>query len=414
MDPFLYSLFVLFAGFFMFFQKRPFSLASLMYVGVLLYGMPLFFGETEFVTSYLQSMTYLEPLNETLYYSHIIILLFSVLISIKINHTSTKPLVFSDFLSLKVLVVFQVIYTCMFLIDVGPGPILGRDKDYLVANASVFYFFASYSSIILLNWLILKREISNWPYAVFPSLFLLIDLYVGYRTNFFLGICSFIISYGFHFKEIRFGQRLLLVVGAFSFAMFAFIYKAIVYSIEVGGIDNLQFITPTTFKGSEPFIVMGSFNEIINQNISVPAEFNFSLLFQYIPLGEAILGVEKFSFNSLLQNQLFPETEWGIASTGLGSLYISGGFWAIILYGLFLFFLSYVIYKQKSAMIAALLISFSPYVFFYFYRNDWFHGIGVFKLMIFSLIPYFAFCFSRESLEIFRKILRGESVWGVQ
>jgi hypothetical protein len=405
-----YGLALLFTFYFVFFQKRLISFGSLFFAGIVLYGSPLLLGRIQFVESYRYALDYNEPIAPLVYVLFISLLCVCIVMLFIENHMEYIKPHLLDKTELYVLSFFQLLFLFIHFAHVGVAPIVTADKDFLVKHASVFYFFSSFLASLLIILYCLHPDKKRAPFLVFPVVSLIIDLYTGYRTNFFLTFCAVILAGTFQLTRLRVTQRLAVVFAGFSVVFLAFIYKAIYYSVQVGGISNLQFVTPTTFVGSEPFVIMGNLNEIFLQSYVMSSEEKVQALVQFVPLSKSFLGFDDFSMNKFLQTQVFMKTEWGIASSGLGSLYAYCGLIGVITYGLFLLMFVSFFYNLHSCLSKAIALFWAPYILFYFHRNDWFYAIGVLKLLLVALLPLLMFKAFLKVLEFIKKINADKSL----
>lgn len=392
-------------------------MSSLYFIGLVLYGMPLFLGKVSFVESYLHNIYYDEPIPAEIYIYFICGLSISLFLLTLQNRFPIKKIQISNAeygWLLKFLVVLQLMYFLFYLKDFSISALLAGDKSYFVKNSSVFYFFCSYCScLVILMGLAAKKK----PYLfTLPSVFFLIlDLFVGYRTNVFLLLCSIFLLNGLDDRPLKFFDRLKFAGIGLFIVLCAFVFKAIYYSISVGGLENIQFFTDTTFVGSEPFVILGNFLELKIQNFSHLSGEVVGSIIQYLPFSTSILNIEQISLNPFLQGQIFPKTEWGIASTGIGSLYFSFGFLGLVLYFFILASFQFLTHWSQSIETRLSLLLLAPYFFFYFHRNDWHAPFGTLKLFLISLMPLFATKLLRQLFLQFKlvsvqKAQRGQSI----
>jgi hypothetical protein len=187
-------------------------------------------------------------------------------------------------------------------------------------------------------------------------------------------------------------DRLRIFFNGLFVLISAFIYKPIYYGLQIGGfarmIENFQDIDVMfIFTESESSAQIGIINEIIKSNVSIPVTEILGQVFQFLPFYESLFGFSKYSTNTFIQNNLFPETEWGLASSSFGSLWLLGQWFAIII---FLFFnMLFCIWKPHKHVSSIIYFFMAPYVVFYMHRNDWYASIGTLKLAFIVLLLAF-------------------------
>lgn len=383
----LYLLSATTALLFVFFQKKFVNPVSLFFLGSFLYGLPLLYGQNFFITSYLKYNEFTEDIPDTIYYIYSLAMFFTCVISFfsnfwaenKVEIDSYKTKFFSLFLT-------QLMFMMIFMSKIKLG-FIRKDKHYLVQHLSVFYSIASCATVLFILAYFYKKRRESILFIGPSVLFLMVDLIMGYRTTTFLMLCSLGLLFSHrHLPMLNITKRLLLSVVGFVFLLSAFVYKPIYYSVKEGGLDNIKFTSDTAFVGSEPFVIMGVFSHLLDSNYSVPFDRSAYELFQYIPLARTVFGIERLSLNPAIQKQFFYNTEWGLASTGFGSLFISSGWVGVFFYLFFVFVFCFLVTRLKTFYGSLTYFFIAPYFLFYFHRNDWHFSIGVLKLSLIALI----------------------------
>lgn len=280
-----------------------------------------------------------------------------------------------------------IISAFLFIFTTGIETFTLSSRGEKLSNYTIWYFISGIiaTSLIILN-IIQKKK---WKFYFFPVSYLLFDLIMGDRTFLFLGIISFVTAIFFS-KEIKLGVKKRFQIGTVLILILfiALVYKPFYFAISQGYFDiqDVDEYFRRAIIGSEPFVIIGNFNEIVRfGGITLEKNYLFNTLFSYLPMYESITNSNRVSFNSLFQGLLFSYTEWGLGSTSFGELYSMGGLIAIFVF-LFFIFCFLKLKVPKSDFLKIIYFFLLPYVLFYFHRTDWHHFIGMFRLFIYSFI----------------------------
>jgi len=378
------------AAFFVFFQKKFISPVSLFFLGCFLYGLPLLYGKNFFITSYLSYNEFIEEIPDKIYYIYSLSMFFVCCISFVSNYWEEGKIKLDNFKSKFVaLFLTQVLFFALFMVKIKLNFLI-KDKHFLVEHLSVFYSVASVSTVLTILAFFFRKQRESVLFLVPSVLFLIVDLIMGYRTTTFLMICSLglMISHR-HLPNLNVFNRILASTLGLIVLLSAFVYKPVYYSVKNGGLENIKFTSDTAFVGSEPFVIMGVFSKLLDSNYTVRLDQFAYELFQYLPLARTVFGIERISLNPAIQNQFFYQTEWGLASTGFGSLFISLNWLGVMSYLLFVVGFCFLATRLKSFYSSLLYFFIAPYFLFYFHRNDWHFAIGVLKLAAIALAVAF-------------------------
>ncbi|MEM9543632.1 MAG: hypothetical protein AAGA60_29585 [Cyanobacteria bacterium P01_E01_bin.42] len=375
-------------------RQNPISPISLFGLGTIIYGLPLFWGYTTFATGYANQgakvSTYFSHLDWRVYFIFLFLHLLFFTIAFFFNDPPPKKLVTNSSLILLAINIDLLICSILFVKNLGWNN-LWLSKLERIPHISSWYSFATiFATLSILYWCLYKQKTI---FSLVPAtLFLGLDIFMGYRTTVVLGLISAGLIL-FWRDDISFGlfNKIKLFLGSLSVIIVVFIYKPVYYSLEQG-IFQINYIfsaiLENSFIGSEPFVTMGILNETIKQSLNVSDRYIWESFIQYIPFYETFTGNARISFNFYVQNTLFPNVEWGLASTTLGELYVIGGLLAVSLWWSFLFFFLR-FYPRNNPYLLIIYCYLAPYTLFYFYRNDWHYIIGIFRLLIFSCVGVF-------------------------
>lgn len=372
---------------------------TVFFMGTVVYGLPLYWGYTQYKVSNLyggmQYMNYIEPeIYVTFIFSQLVYL--ASLISIKKKNNSINKMNFKskkivDYNVLLIaLTISLLISISAFIITTGIETFTLSVRSEKIARYTIWYFISGTISTSVIILSIMLRM--NWKWFIIPILYLFFDLVMGDRTFLFLGFISFTITF-FYSREIKLAIKKRLIIGfsLLSVLLIAFLYKPFYFAISLGyfKFEDIGEYIYRSIIGSEPFVIIGNFNEIVRYGgISLEKTYLFETIVGYLPFYETLTNNSRVSFNSLFQNILFPYTEWGLGSTAYGELYSIGGMAGIIFYLVFIFSLLK-IEPPNSQIIKLLYFYLVPYILFYFHRTDWHSFIGTTRLFIYSFILIF-------------------------
>lgn len=385
----LYLFLILLNGVMLFFAKKFFTPVNLFYLGNVIYGAPLFFKENYFIYSYLNYGKYTEAIPVEIYVIYILSMLtvsMVLLFESKTRFKQFKGSFLEDRHTSWALVGLQLGFFALLMLSLKLD-FVRLSKHDLIPKLGVLYLLTSISSVFCLMFYA-ARKISFRSLLALPSLcFLLVDLVMGYRTTTFLGLCSCVAFYfysrGFFASYMqRYKMTVLGLVAIFS----ALIFKPVYYSLKLGGLSNLKFTSDTSFMGSEPFVIMGTFSKLLHEGHTVFSERSFESILQYFPLSRTLFGVERYSLNQHIQGQVFHDTEWGLASSGYGSLYVEFWWFGILVYLAFCFWYCRLWGRLNLGWLSLGYYFMTPFVLFYFHRNDWFSFLGQFKILCLYLV----------------------------
>lgn len=371
---------------------------TVFFISTLVYGLPLYWGYTEFTLSHLNGgLLYKKNIVKEVYIIFIMCHLIYLLSLVKIGEKSGlksyekikeskkiieyKNLLYALNISLLIAVV-------AFVSTTGIDTFSMTVRSEKISNYTIWYYISGVIAVLtVILGILLKNK--NWKLYLLPISYLFFDLITGDRTVFFLGFISFVISY-FGMREIglKVKERLKIGITLFSVLLVAFVYKPFYFAISLGyfKVEEISEYLRRALVGSEPFVIIGNLNEIIMYGgISLNRNYLFESIGSYLPFYETITGNSRAHFNSLFQPLLFPYTEWGAGSTSFGEVYSIGGMLAVSIYILFIFcFLKLPL--PTSKIMKMLYYFIVPYILFYFHRTDWHSFIGMLRFYVMSFI----------------------------
>jgi hypothetical protein len=370
-------------------RPNPVSFLSLYGAGTILYGIPLYFGYTAFITGFVPAVTvYYAELDWRVY----AIFFAAQAVFFAASLFPDRPYVVQqrpDSLIFPAVQYTLILYIFLFLAIMGVDKLF-MDKLARISYVPIFYFFC----YILTSWAFILQSLygdrSTAKYMVVPLLFTLLDLFMGYRATAFLGGASAAVAYfATHTEPIPAKRKISVFFWGTLVVAAAFVYKPIYYSLAGGRFraENIPRYAMQSLIGSEPFVVTGVLNEVIVREPDLPDNYLIRSVAFYLPFYEQIFG-ERTSFNEVFQRTIFAKTKWGLASTNFGELYLVGGWTAVGVYLLAQF--AFLRCRPPSHPLWAVLYFFiGPLFLIYSYRNDWHYVIGNLRLCLMTAIGVF-------------------------
>jgi hypothetical protein len=367
-------------------RPNPISMLSLYGAGTIIYGIPLYFGYTAFITRYVPTLAlYSAELDWRVYaifFAAQSVFFAASLFPDRPQSIQIRP----DSLIFPAVQYTLSIYIFLFLALLGVDKLF-IDKLTRIGYMPVFYHFCYMLTVAAFILQALYGERSTLKYMIAPGLFTLLDVFMGYRTTAFLGGVSVAIAYfSTRTEPIPAKRKMSVVFWAVLATAAAFVYKPVYFSLARGEFQmgNVPRYVQTSLIGSEPFVTVGVLNEAIVREPSLPENYLIRSLAAYLPFYEQA-GGERLSFNNVVQSALFANTSWGLASTNFGELYLVGGWLAIG--GYLLAQLAFLRARPPSHPFWATFYYFiGPHILFFSYRNDWHVVLGVLRLYLMTAI----------------------------
>jgi hypothetical protein len=337
------------------------------------------------------------------------------------------------------------------------------DKNYVLMAIDRWYYYAAYALPFAFVVSVVGR---NWLIVAISGVFLLADLYVGFRANSAICFLALSMFYGASlFKWPGGTSRYLAVAGVCIFSIF-FIKQAM-YPIKAYGdiacqvaierdielakaglqpplrlprqgvapIDHgdaglaLQHFGKTlstaapyiaALTESEPFVTQSILNEVVRQGFQTESGYIGNQLLSGVPGGKTLFGIDVSgtpTFNDLFQNQIFPTIKtYSVANNPWAQAYAAGGYVGVsilaVVFSSALCILS-ALFWSTSGISRAVIAVISTWTAFYFHRNDFMTEIGILKQVIYTAVfaGLFAFCVSVVRSKVNRYLERFSSIW---
>lgn len=368
--------------------KRRFDYFALAFFSSLVYFMPGFFGATSYHIDGEWSESPIHPETYGIMITVMCSIWFSAWWSSHVPglHRLDWSLPTANWTSR--LTMMAAIAGLLGLFATAGGGVFHAEKELVMENLGRWHIlFYTAATLGLPIAFALKQRLLSLLFIVF----LLFDLFLGFRLAFSVGILSVLVlllSENGNRRLISMDWKIVLAV--LLFAIFMFGYKAVAFAIRAGMWDIVleTLANPETYlliiTHSEPFLTQQTLNEIVSHRFETPMVHIYNSLYQFI-LFAPELGAEATTFNSLFQPALFPEIDYGLAANIWAQMWSAGG-WTLLIIFIILFNLVLALgnwtLHARSAVIRAGLAPAFCYWAFYLHRNELDYALNLEKRQI--------------------------------
>lgn len=357
--------------------RQKFDLFFLLYISSLIYFSPGFFEVVWYKDSLLDIK--IKIANKT--YIIFLIVQFSFLFfSIFNDRLKTHKVKFIKVKEYKPdnvifwIVVMNTVFLLLSLYSINFN--IFASRKILMESYSFFYTIWTYSSIItfVLGWIYRKKYKGLFLLSLFSIGFI---FFLGDRTSIMLSIIA-IFLFEFWDKNIIdliFKHKLKLLIAVF-FAVFGFVSKSIYAYIRVGEyqlaikyllkIENYK----NSFIESEPFITQMILNHLISNNININSNYMEDLKYQFLLIPSKFK--EYPSFSEIIQRDVFPNVEYGLAGNIWAEVFNAGSYSLLIFFLILLNFLVLFmnkVYKNVDPLFKGVILVLGTLTCFYIHRN---------------------------------------------
>lgn len=379
-------------GLFFLLKRRPFDYFSLAYFSAVVYFLPGFFGVTSFHTEGDWSENPIHPEA----YAIMIAVLISIACAAWLAPAAPagpkggRPDSMDEWV-VNVLLAIACVGLAGMLATSGRG-LFSEDKSEVLAGLGRWYILFYTAATLGLPIATFSRRYV--VAAVFLAM-LLFDLFIGFRSALSIAVLA-TLTLLLH----RRGPRRLIVANwkvylagaAFGFAMFG--YKEIAFAVKAGMWDQVvaALSMPESYlwaiTHSEPFLVQQTLNEVVTHRFETSPAHIYSAIYQLI-LFAPEMGAQGVSFNSVFQPVLFPEIDYGIASSIWAQMWSAGG-WPLLV--VFLIFFNLVLAAGNATLrihsigVRTGLAPVFAYWAFYIHRNDLAYALALEKRHLLMLL----------------------------
>jgi hypothetical protein len=149
-------------------------------------------------------------------------------------------------------------------------------------------------------------------------------------------------------------------------------------SAAAANLSHSDFYISAFVAQSEAFVIQSILNEVVRKDFHTDAGYLIGQILTGLPLGASVFGIDSskvISFNAMMQPALFPRVPFGMANNPWAQAYAAGGEWMVAVFALGYAFivgiLSLLFYKTTGSL-RALFAVIAAWIAFYFHRNDLF------------------------------------------
>ncbi|NJO06280.1 MAG: hypothetical protein HC876_12575 [Chloroflexaceae bacterium] len=366
-------------------KKNPVDARAIFGVSTLIYGLPLYFGYTEYRHPTIYGIEYFStPISWQVYVIFFVCQLMFIAISFIPIPAPSRPQIRPADTFWYALIISLLLSLSLLHLTVGLDTLMqAPDKVAMMEMLNGWFVISGCLAISsLIYFVFYGRKQLAWMLVV-PLAFLGFELAIGFKVNTFLGVISLVAAY--YSKgtlRITFANRVVLgVLGGITYLL-SIILKQIYFAIKGDYVDSyVETFGDFVYRGisnNEPFGQIGLLHDVIQANIVLPDFYSVYSVLQYIPFSASIFGIEPVNFNMYAQGQLYLNVIGGVGSSCFGELYTIGGFPLIIV---FLIFLGWLLCLRPPAhpYIRILYFYLLPYVTFISFAMTGSFPIGIGK-----------------------------------
>lgn len=358
-------------------NRRRFDFFTLGFASGLIYFLPGFFG---FVRSS-RNFALPEPLHPETYMVFIAVLatiaLSAVIYdSVAAGATKTSGRSVSTALTTESALIIALLGLAATLVTSG-GDLFSGQKPEVMEAIGRWHILFRFAALYLLVFAVHRKQV---PLAVIGTMFLLFDLYVGFRIGIVIGLlaAATLLLNAKGAQSLLRRERRTIIFGVLLVA-FVFVYKRIYAVVKLGMwdvvVDRLTDpqILLIALMNSEPFGTQSILNEVILTGFYTGPDHLRSVASLIVPFSN-MLGAEVQNFNSLFQEHLFGGVvDFGLANNIWAQMYAIGGWAALAIaipvYAVLLGLGSWLLSTTRGSLVALVVVAFT-FIAFYAHRND--------------------------------------------
>jgi hypothetical protein len=229
--------------------------------------------------------------------------------------------------------------------------------------------------------------------AVFLPLIVL-DVFAGNRESMVFSVLGSFIILGQTSDRIRLAlkhYRALLSSVAVSYGLL--IYKGLYVAMAAGRYDIISdrllsgdFYTESAMR-LESFITLDLLNSVVTSNISYSENWFLATLIILIPMGDIFFPINTQSISSVISEQFYSWTDFGVAGNIWADSHAAGGwllfFFFSLIYSLMPIVLNIAIARSRSTFISSSICVIGVVVMFFSHRAGLFYTITLLSRFIF-------------------------------
>jgi hypothetical protein len=362
------------------FAKRRFDFFALAYFSALIYFLPGFFGTTSF---HVQGMWNDSPIHPEAYavMTAVIVSIVGCAFMVDLSsaqspsNRSWRVILPGESIAIWFIAFFALIGLAGVISTAG-DKLLSPDKVEMMevlGRWHILYYIAS-----AIGFAVAVHQ-SRHLLAVCFLAFLLLELYLGFRSPLAVGVLSAVtlmLNNNGRPTRLMGHWRLGLAILLIGVALFA--YKHVMAAVKAGLWDLVieRLTSPEAYAffitQSEPFATQHILNEVITHGFRTPADHLLTALYQLLVFAPE-LGARAPLFNDYFQPALFPEVDYGLASNIWAQMW-SAGDWPLLLAFLVIFNAGLLAGNAtlflRNPFLRPALTPIFVYWAFYIHRND--------------------------------------------
>jgi hypothetical protein len=363
------------------FAKRRFDYFALAYFSALIYFLPGFFGATSF---HVEGIWNDSPIHPEAYAVMMLVLVsimgFAFIADRLLWRSSInrgwRVALAGENIAIWFIALLALIGLLGVVLTAG-NKLLSPDKVEMMevlGRWHVLYYIAS-----AVGFAIAVHQ-ARHVLAICFLTFLLLDLYLGFRSPLAIGLFSAVIlllnSKDRPTNRLVAHWRLGLAVLLLGCMLFA--YKHVIAAVKAGLWDLVveRLTTPEAYAlfitQSEPFATQHILNEVITRGFRTPPDHLVTALYQLLIFAPE-LGASARLFNDYFQPTLFPEVDYGLASNIWAQMWSAGG-WPLLLIFVTIFNAGLLAgnasLSLRNSFLRPALTPMFVYWAFYIHRND--------------------------------------------
>lgn len=378
-------------------SRKRVDLFSLAFFSAFIYFLPGLFGFTSYVDGD-KIRIYREIAPEV--YVILTTVVFFIILSSYVNDKIIKGLI-TNIENNNRIFLFLIFGLCLvsffaMFITMGVSNVLSPDKQDLLEVRNRWYVIFSVATVLLCLNAYLNE---SWLFLVigfFSNLFL---MYIGFRTPLALTLLSLFLLAMTKDRRVLLSYLSVRNVLVFGFAGgLLFVYKKIYVLVKLGMWDQVvdrlldSRIYLSAIRESEPFITQDILNRTVETGLTVDLGSLKAVFLNIIVFGDKF-QFEIENFSSVVNNVLYADVDYGVASNIWAEMYAIGG-WPLLIP--FILFFNLVIFllnrclQSRHLTIRAFVANLGALWVFSLHRNDLAYLLNQQKrvLLIFLIILF--------------------------
>ena len=380
------------AGFIYFFvKKRTFDFFSIAYISSIVYFMPGFFG-----TTFLPGWIITDLVAGT--YLIMCLVIASIIVTAKIYDHYTlnqNQIIKYDFenshLTYLFIDIITIVSFAMMMTTMGSSLFLADKKEMML---NINSWAKIWENVVCIGFVMSFINKNKKAFILYLAMVIFI-IYTGDRTIPAIALISIMtIVFNTQGSQRILFSRFKLVFISIIFTLFFFVYKYLYINIKLKMWEEVfekltnPYFYLETVKFSEPFAIQTILNETVKYDFHIGMNHFMGLFNQLVPFSNR-LGADSITFNSLFQEQIFPEVTYGMGSNIWAEMLSAGG-WGLLIIFIVLFnsviYFGNILFVKSYGNLRVLMVILLSYWSFYIHRSSLEYTINLNKRIILLLL----------------------------